>query len=227
MHQHLQVDPDQVRSVLGEDAANRILNMPGVMPMAEQPPDERPPPGPGHNSGDAPKQEPPGYGDNSGDTPPEPDSEPPKPPPPPLLPPLSATIGVLSGTPAKIRSQDDSETTRGLTRENESARFLADKGYNVEQSPKVPGSKNPDYRINGEVYDNYAPAKNTSVRNVAGRIQNKVTSGQTERVVVNLDDSSITPEQLLGQLTKYPIPGLRSVIAISPKSGAIMHWSFP
>jgi len=138
-----------------------------------------------------------------------------------------AITGALSGTPAKIRPQDNKGTVRGRTRENESAQFLASRGYNVEQSPKVPGNKNPDYRINGEIYDNYAPGKNTSVRNVASVIQEKIVSGQTERVVVNLADSSITPKQLLEQLTKYPIPGLRSVIAISPKSGAIMHWSFP
>jgi len=44
----LLVDPDQLREALGEEAANRILSMPGIMPMAQQPPDKRPI-GPGHN----------------------------------------------------------------------------------------------------------------------------------------------------------------------------------
>lgn len=96
----------------------------------------------------------------------------------------------------------------------------------MEQHPKVPGNANPDYRINGEIYDHYAPSTD-NVRNVASAIEEKIVSGQTERVVVNLADSPITPEQLLKQLTSYRIPGLKSVIVISPASGAIMHWSFP
>ena len=44
----LLVDPDRLREALGDEAANRILNTPGIMPMAQQPPDKRPI-GPGHN----------------------------------------------------------------------------------------------------------------------------------------------------------------------------------
>ena len=51
----------------------------------------------------------------------------------------------------------DSETKRGLGRENESADLLADAGYNVHQNPKVTGDKNPDYLIEGRIFDNYAP----------------------------------------------------------------------
>ncbi|MBS0224341.1 MAG: hypothetical protein JSR91_26775 [Proteobacteria bacterium] len=67
----LLVDPQQLRNALGEEAANRILNTPGIMPMAKPPSEERPPSG---------------HGDNPSDTPSEPDQEPPKEPPPPALP---------------------------------------------------------------------------------------------------------------------------------------------
>lgn len=49
----------------------------------------------------------------------------------------------------------------------------------------VAGSKNPDYRINGEIFDNYAPST-SSARNAASEIGRKVEAGQTNNVVVSL-----------------------------------------
>jgi hypothetical protein len=48
------------------------------------------------------------------------------------------------------------ENRQALERENDSARVLARQGYDVEQNPEVPGDKNPDYRIEGEIFDNVA-----------------------------------------------------------------------
>lgn len=59
----------------------------------------------------------------------------------------------------------DATTTRSLIRENESADILVKKGYNVEQNPVIDGVKNPDYRIDGVIYDNYAP-ETSNVRNI-------------------------------------------------------------
>ena len=85
----------------------------------------------------------------------------------------------------------------------------------MEQNPVVSGTtKKPDYRINGEVFDDYAPTT-SSVRNAASEIQNKVVRGQTDNVVVNLKDTTITPAQLQSQLNNYPIPGLKQVIVIN------------
>lgn len=84
----------------------------------------------------------------------------------------------------------------------------------------MPGAKNPDYRIEGVVYDNYAPSTG-SARNAASEIEIKVLGGQTNNVVVNLADSSITSAALQTQLTQYPIARLNQVIIID-KTGKVI-----
>jgi hypothetical protein len=132
--------------------------------------------------------------------------------------------GELSGSRTVIPPSSDAATTRSLNRENESASFLADNGFKVEQNPKVPGSKNPDYKINGEIFDNYAPST-SNVRNAASEIKGKVDRGQADNVVINLTDTSITPSALRKQLSDYPIPGLKVVIVID-KTGAPIVMNF-
>ena len=113
---------------------------------------------------------------------------------------------------------NDAATIRSLIRENESATTLANSGYNVQQNPPaLPNGKKPDYIINGEVFDNYAPST-SSVRNAWSEIDKKVAKGQADNVVVNLADTSITPAVLKEQLSNYPIPGLKKIIIID-KSG--------
>jgi len=134
-------------------------------------------------------------------------------------------VGDLTGTRTAINSADDAATVRSLTRENESAATLANNGYNVQQNPPtLSNGKNPDYIINGQVFDNYAPSTG-NVRNVADRIGEKVADGQANNVVVNLTDSSITPSALKNQLMNHPISGLKQVIIID-KTGAPMVIKF-
>ncbi|MDR6856822.1 ESPR-type extended signal peptide-containing protein [Variovorax guangxiensis] len=121
--------------------------------------------------------------------------------------------GELTGTPTRIRDTADASEIRSLTRENESARILANHGFKVEQNPTVPGPKKPDLRINGEIFDNYAPTSNY-VRNIADAIRDKVNSRQADNVVVNLADTYVTPTALQEQLANYPIPGLKQVIIV-------------
>jgi hypothetical protein len=63
------VDPDRLREALGDEAADRILNTPGIMPMVGRPSDSKPPSG----SDDSEEKLDPDDGD-----------EPPKEPPPPV-----------------------------------------------------------------------------------------------------------------------------------------------
>ena len=124
----------------------------------------------------------------------------------------------MTGTRTAISAADDAATIRSLTRENESAKTLANSGYKVQQNPPaLPNGKKPDYIINGEVFDNYAPST-SSVRNAWSEIDKKVARGQVDNVVVNLADTPITPAVLKEQLSNYPIPGLKQVIIID-KSG--------
>lgn len=98
-------------------------------------------------------------------------------------------------------------------RENESAQILANNGYHVEQNPIIPGLKNPDYKINGEIFDNIAP-KTNSVRNIYDRALEKINAGQTKSVVINLADTKVSVGDLQKQFNDWPMKGLDKVIVI-------------
>jgi hypothetical protein len=123
--------------------------------------------------------------------------------------------GRLTGRPAKFNANDkDPDNVRAIERENESARRLADNGYDVEQNPHPRSNgKEPDYKINGEYYDCLAPSTQNA-RNIASRIKEKVGLEQAERIVLNLEDSSVTIEAMKKQLLDWPIPGLKEIIVI-------------
>jgi hypothetical protein len=124
--------------------------------------------------------------------------------------------GKLSGSRTKLNDKMDDATKRSLNRENETADILTDKGYNVEQNPKVLGNKNPDFKINGKIFDNYAP-ETSNVRNIWSVVQEKVLSGQTNRVVVNLGDFKGDFKALQKQFKDYSIEGLEEIIFINNK----------
>lgn len=130
---------------------------------------------------------------------------------------------VPKGTRTKISKKTDEATRRSLERENEAAGILAREGYEIEQNPKVDGtSRNPDYRIEDELADCYSPDKKTSVRNIASTIEEKVIEkGQANRVVLNLKDWNGNIDEIVGQLTKYPIEGLDEVIVITKENKVI------
>ncbi len=115
-----------------------------------------------------------------------------------------------------------------MTRENESADVLTRAGYDVTQNPAVPGPKNPDYFIirpgsapsAGSIYDNFAPST-SSARNIWSVVKEKVRSGQTSRVVLNLNDSGVSLEALKKQFSDWAIEGLEDVILV--KDGKVFH----
>lgn len=122
------------------------------------------------------------------------------------------------GTPERINPADDAPTTRGKTRQNEAAETLSRQGYDVEQGlPTQPNGKRPDYRIEGELFDSYAPST-SNARNIADTIKGKVESGQADRIVLNLDDSSVSLDAMRQQITDYPVPGLREIIIVKDRS---------
>lgn len=119
------------------------------------------------------------------------------------------------GEPTPVRPQDDEATRRSIQRENESAQILSGQGLNVVQNPDVTGLKNPDYLIEGEVYDHYAP-ETSSVRNIWSEVRGKVESGQTNNVVIGLQDSDVDEQALRQQFEDWPIEGLEDVIIVRP-----------
>ena len=126
------------------------------------------------------------------------------------------------GRPTRIRDNEVPENKRALQRENESATTLARQGYDIEQNPTVPGDKNPDYRIEGQIFDNYAPSSDNA-RNIADSIERKVVNGQTDRVVLNLADSSVDLDAMSAQLRDWPIEGLQEVMVID-RQGNVLHF---
>lgn len=90
---------------------------------------------------------------------------------------------------------------------------MSQNGYHVEQNPITPGLKNSDYKINGEIFDNYAP-RSSNIRNIWREVDKKVQKGQTNRVVINLADSKVTVTDLQKQFHDRSVKGLDKVIVI-------------
>ena len=111
------------------------------------------------------------------------------------------------GRRAKISERDNDETRRSLYRENQSADIFFAAGHSVEQSPKVAGQKNPDFRIDGTLFDNYAP-RSVSLRNIRGIIQQKINENQAKSIILNLHDTPVTVQDIDNYLLFYPIDGL-------------------
>lgn len=90
----------------------------------------------------------------------------------------------------------------GVKKENETADFLANKGYEIKMLNEVNGgnghgikaTSNPDFLIEGKVFDCYAPTPNTKTDNVLRTITSK-TKTQAERIVLNVDN--FPPEKIL------------------------------
>lgn len=124
------------------------------------------------------------------------------------------------GNPETIKAKADERERTAKTRQHEAARVLAQAGYDVEQQPQITstdrtrnpwfrGEKNPDYKIEGEIFDCITPRAGTPARNIATRMQReKIERGQAQRIVLNMDDSTISLDALREQLTKVPNPEL-------------------
>ncbi|MER7166040.1 hypothetical protein ABT336_08195 [Micromonospora sp. NPDC000207] len=112
--------------------------------------------------------------------------------------------------------------------ENECADTVADNGYRVHQNPTRQevgtsrertgdsGSpdKDPDYLIEGHVFDCYSPQATTSARNIWAQVQEKIDDGQTQRVTLNLTDWRGDPTALHRQFDSWPIDGLKELVAV-------------
>ena len=135
------------------------------------------------------------------------------------------------GEPTQIGPNAEKRQRKTLEGENEAAQIFAKNGYHIEQQPKVfprdgikPG-KNPDYRIEGEIFDCYTPtAPEIGVRKIWDKIRVKVADGQTHRVVINLQKyrwkGSI--DKLAKELNGWKINGLNEVFVVNV-DGAILR----
>lgn len=150
--------------------------------------------------------------------------------------------GVPDGEPTRPQPQDDYETIRGIELENSGAEKLADQGWRVKQNPtpeevaharQESGDtgnpvKNPDYLIEGRVFDAASPVKPTkSVRNIWSYVEEKVVEyEQTQRVVINLEDWRGDLSALRKQFADWPMENLKEVMAITP-GGEVVQIDLP
>lgn len=128
------------------------------------------------------------------------------------------------GTKTAIGEGLDDATKTSLIRENEAANILAKKGYDIEQNPNISNTtKNPDYKIEGEIFDCYSPYNsNKSVRNIWTEVKSKIDAKQTERVVINLKNWDGEISNLQKQFTDYPVENLKELMIID-KNNVVSH----
>lgn len=121
-----------------------------------------------------------------------------------------------SGRKTKIRDKMDDTTRTSIEIENETARIIAKNGYDIEQNPTVSNtSRKPDYKIEGKIFDCYAPTSNTSVKNIWYNIEEKVvTKAQTKRIVLNLDRWTGEMSDLKAQFADYEIGDLEEILIV-------------
>jgi uncharacterized protein YukE len=103
---------------------------------------------------------------------------------------------------------------RPYRRENESADILAENGFDVEQNPPTrPNGKNPDYRVEGEYFDCYAP-ETGNVDNIRIKMSDKVAKDQADRLILNMNDTPSSIEDVAAMLRRKPIAGLQEVLVV-------------
>jgi hypothetical protein len=138
--------------------------------------------------------------------------------------PIESLIGINPKL-TKDPTNTYTSTGRSIKRQNKTADMFANKGYDMEMLPYKNGgngygvkpTSNPDYLINGEVFDCYAP-KTTNLRTIWDTVVGK-TENQARRVVLNLDDYAGSLDDLAKQFNACPIDGLDELLAL--KNGKI------
>ena len=104
------------------------------------------------------------------------------------------------------------ENTISGRAENDIGKQFERRGYNVVikptrtqlDHPKIgyKGAGTPDYIIEGEVFDAYSPNRHNP-RNIASRVQRKLESGQADRIIVDITESTVTEGELAKQFKKH------------------------
>ena len=132
---------------------------------------------------------------------------------------LTIPTGEVGGKTIGNPAPETGSQKHSHNRENQAAEILAANGYQVEQNPgTLPNGKNPDYKIEGEYFDCFSPTSN-NINQIRWGISHKVKSGQTERIILDLDDSIFEPIDIIDLLSRKPKKGLKELIAI--KDGKI------
>ncbi|WP_428962218.1 CdiA C-terminal domain-containing protein [Micromonospora fluostatini] len=113
--------------------------------------------------------------------------------------------------------------------ENLCADTIAGAGYRIHQNPGAqqvaearrqngdvgdPG-RNPDYLIEGHVFDCYSPREATATRSVWSAVRKKVDQGQSQRIVINAQDWNGDLTRLQRQFDRWPLPDLKELVVLT------------
>ncbi|MEU4159796.1 hypothetical protein [Actinoplanes sp. NPDC026670] len=140
----------------------------------------------------------------------------------------------------KLKPDDKTDNRRSVERENATAVHLADKGFHLHQRPTKPqvaeartdtgdvGNplSDPDYLLEGRVFDCYSPTPDKPIRGVWWQTQDKAVKEQTQRVVLDLMFWRGDFGALQKQFDDWPIKDLKEVKAILP-SGEVVQIRLP
>ncbi|ANY70731.1 hypothetical protein BBD42_13575 [Paenibacillus sp. BIHB 4019] len=146
------------------------------------------------------------------------------------------------GKPEGNYAKDTGKDARGLKRQNEAADVLAEQGYRTIMLDEVPNgnafdgngygidpSKSPDFIIEGQVFDCYAPDKGTSLQNILTTLRSKTTK-QARRIVLNLNDYPVEKRRelidyLISQ-THKDLKHLDELLIIEGRQVTRGYWRF-
>ncbi|KQO08496.1 hypothetical protein ASF12_32330 [Paenibacillus sp. Leaf72] len=146
------------------------------------------------------------------------------------------------GKPEGNYAKDTGKDARGLKRQNEAADVLAEQGYRTTMLDEVPNgnafdgngygidpSKSPDFIIEGQVFDCYAPDKGTSLQNILTTLRSKTTK-QARRIVLNLNDYPVEKRRelidyLISQ-THKDLKHLDELLIIEGRQVTRGYWRF-
>ena len=130
------------------------------------------------------------------------------------------------GAPKRLSPREkDRANEKALIGENSSAVTIRRNGYDIEQLREIKGRRaNPDYMIEGSIFECYTPQAGTPVRNIHDVIAGKVPR-QAERMVLNMDNVE-NPDSLIAALKafliEHPIPDLKEVLIV--RGGRVSHF---
>ncbi|MFC8684463.1 hypothetical protein [Brevibacillus porteri] len=147
--------------------------------------------------------------------------------------PSLAKGGKPEGEYAETKGRD----SRGLERQNEAADVLAEQGYRTIMLDEYPDGngygidpdKSPDFIIERQVFDCYAPGIDTKPENVLRTLREKTTK-QAKRIVLNLNDYPIEKRaeliEFLKSQTHKDLKHLNELLIIEDRQVTRAYWRF-
>ncbi len=122
------------------------------------------------------------------------------------------------GTPEHVDRRAPRDKQLKVSRQNESADYLAEQGFDIRHNDNpLPNGKEPDYFMEGNYWDHLNPTSNNADqirKGIRKKADPDPQKRQADRVVVRLDDSSVSTQELVDLLQRRPIPELQEAIII-------------